>query len=80
MLNNIDYISYITMLVRKDVMDNISNMSNNVTIIMIAHRLTTLMNCDTIFLIEKGKLADSGTYTDLIKNNSFFRKMAKLNK
>jgi ATP-binding cassette, subfamily B, bacterial PglK len=62
------------------IMDNISNMSNNVTIIMIAHRLTTLMNCDTIFLIEKGKLADSGTYTDLIKNNSFFRKMAKLNK
>jgi ATP-binding cassette, subfamily B, bacterial PglK len=62
------------------IMDNINNMSNNATIIMIAHRLTTLMNCDTIFLIEKGKIADSGTYKHLIKNNSFFRKMAKINK
>ena len=61
-------------------MDNIYYMSNNATIIMIAHRLTTLMNYDTIFLIEKGKVADSGSYTHLVKNNSFFRKLAKINK
>jgi ATP-binding cassette, subfamily B, bacterial PglK len=63
-----------------EIMANIYNMSDNPTIIMIAHRLTTLINCDTIYLIEKGKIADSGTYTHLIKNNSFFRKMAKINK
>ena len=63
-----------------EIMENIYNISDNPTIIMIAHRLTTLINCDTIYLIEKGEIADSGTYKHLIKNNSFFRKMAKINK
>jgi len=62
------------------IMQNIYNMSHNVTIIIIAHRLTTLMNCDNIFLIEKGKVADSGSYKNLIKNNSLFREMAKIKK
>jgi len=61
------------------IMDNIHTMPSKPTIIMIAHRITTLTNCNTIFLIEGGEVADSGSYENLAKNNTIFRKMAKIN-
>lgn len=47
------------------------------TIIMIAHRLTTVMNCDKIYFMEDGRITDSGTYTELLTRNDGFREMAK---
>ena len=61
------------------IMDNIHTMPSKPTIIMIAHRITTLTNCNTIFLIEGGEVVDSGSYENLAKNNTIFRKMAKIN-
>ena len=46
------------------------------TIIMIAHRLTTVMNCDTLYLMNHGKIEDSGTYAELLERNPGFREMA----
>ena len=43
---------------------------------MIAHRLTTVKDCDTIFLLEKGELKGQGTFEKLIKNNDNFRATA----
>lgn len=60
----------------KIIMDAIHNFSGKKTIIMIAHRLKTVQKCDTIFLMEKGKIVDSGTYDYLVKNNSQFKEMA----
>ena len=59
------------------VMNAISSLSGKKTIILIAHRLTTLQKCDTIFLLEGGKLVDKGKYDILLKNNSNFQNMAK---
>ena len=42
----------------KIVMDAINNLSKNVTIILIAHRLNTLKNCDFIFKFDKGRLVN----------------------
>ena len=50
------------------------------TIIMIAHRLSTLKECDNIFLMDKGKVVDSGSYDYLIKNNLIFKQMSRENK
>ncbi len=47
------------------------------TVIMIAHRLTTVMNCDTIFYMDEGKIVDQGTYNELLQRNTKFREMAK---
>jgi ATP-binding cassette, subfamily B, bacterial PglK len=47
------------------------------TVIMIAHRLTTVMNCDIIFYMEEGKIIDQGTYSELLQRNKKFREMAK---
>jgi len=47
------------------VMEAIDALQGTKTIILIAHRLTTLRKCDTIFLMEKGVIIDSGTYQEL---------------
>lgn len=60
----------------KAVMDAVSNLSKNITIIIIAHRLTTVKNCDTIFLLDNGELKDKGTFEELMKVNDQFRKNA----
>lgn len=55
------------------IMDAINTLSHKKTIIMIAHRLTTLQNCDTIYVLEKGKIVDKGTYTELKSRHQTFR-------
>lgn len=54
---------------------------NNTTIIAIAHRLTTLKNCDRIIVLNKGKIEEDGKFDDLIKKNGMFSDMyyGKLN-
>lgn len=61
----------------KIVMDAIHEFSGKKTIVMIAHRLRTVEKCDLIYLMEQGKIMDSGTYKELIKNNIKFREMAE---
>ena len=43
-------------------MDAIYDFSGKKTIIMIAHRLATIRQCDAIYLLEKGEVKDQGTY------------------
>ena len=59
------------------VMRSILEFSKDKTIILIAHRLTTLQECDEIFLFDHGKLVDQGDYDQLIKNNSMFKRMTR---
>ncbi|WGD29848.1 ABC transporter ATP-binding protein [Ancylobacter sp. WKF20] len=46
------------------------------TLVMIAHRLSTVRNCDRIFFIKAGLVAATGTYDELIENCPEFRDMA----
>jgi ABC-type multidrug transport system fused ATPase/permease subunit len=52
----------------KKVTDAISKIGNNCTIILIAHRLETVKNCDMIYLLEKGEIKDQGKFEKLIDN------------
>lgn len=54
---------------------------NNTTIIAIAHRLTTLKNCDRIIVLNKGKIEEDGKFEELIEKNGMFSDMyyGKLN-
>ena len=56
----------------KAVMDAVNNLDKDITIILIAHRLNTVKNCDIIFKLDKGKVVDQGTFDEIInlKNNS----------
>ena len=61
------------------IMKTIANLSNQITVIIISHRLSIVKECDIIFLLEKGKLTTQGTYSELIQSNKTFEKMAKIN-
>ncbi len=54
------------------------DLSANRTVILIAHRLSTVKDCDTIFLLELGSVVASGNYEDLAATNASFRAMAGL--
>ena len=54
------------------VMDAVSSLTKDITIILIAHRLNTLKNCNIIFKIDKGKLVGQGTYKELINFDETF--------
>ena len=60
----------------KNIMEAIHNFSGQKTIIMVAHRLKTVQKCDQIFLVDKGKITDHGTYEELLKRNKHFKDMA----
>lgn len=66
-------------LTEKAVMDAVNNLSKNLTIILIAHRLSTVKKCDKIYLLEKGELKNEGTFEDLIKADDNFRLAVKMN-
>ena len=59
------------------IIDSIQSLSNRKTIIVIAHRLTTVKNCDKIFVMEKGKIVDEGNYQYLINNCKIFKDMTQ---
>ena len=59
------------------IMDAVHNIGNDITIIMIAHRLSTVKECDIIFLLEKGELRAQGTFEKLIEINDNFRENAR---
>lgn len=59
------------------IIQSINHLSRKKTIIIIAHRLSTVENCDQIFLFEKGKIIEQGTFSELIDKNEIFRKIAK---
>ena len=60
----------------KYIVEEIEKLKGTRTVIIIAHRLTTVQNCDTIFYLEKGELIDSGTFDELINQNASFKKLA----
>ena len=61
----------------KLIMNAINDFSGSKTIILIAHRLKTVKNCDIIFYMDQGSIKDFGKYEDLILRNKSFMEMAK---
>ncbi len=57
------------------VIDAIEGLDRTLTILLIAHRLTTVQHCDFIVFIQGGRVVAQGTYEDLLASNSDFRNM-----
>ncbi|MFN4192473.1 MAG: ABC transporter ATP-binding protein [Tabrizicola sp.] len=57
------------------VMEAVNRIRADKTIILIAHRLTTVKTCDTIFLMDRGRLLAQGSYDELLAGNATFRRM-----
>lgn len=62
----------------KQIISAIEQLRGDRTIITIAHRLTTVMNCDVIYYMRDGKIESQGTYDELILKNQSFRNLAEV--
>jgi ABC-type multidrug transport system fused ATPase/permease subunit len=58
------------------VMEAVNNLGHDITVILIAHRLSTVRQCDQIYLLERGEVKASGTYDELSASNQRFAAMA----
>tara|TARA_R110002012_G_scaffold64971_4_gene170588 strand:+ start:6028 stop:7836 length:1809 start_codon:yes stop_codon:yes gene_type:complete len=61
----------------KLIMDAIHDFSGRKTIIMIAHRLATVKECDCVYFMEGGRVVDFGNYDELVQRNQTFQRMAQ---
>ena len=57
------------------VQEAFSRLAVGKTVIMIAHRLTTVAGADRIFVIKDGSIAESGSWSELMKKNGLFKEM-----
>ncbi len=60
----------------KAVMEALHNLSGKKTIILIAHRLSTVRPCSRIFVLEQGGVVDSGTWDELSGQSATFQRLA----
>lgn len=60
------------------VMTTIGMLQSHLTILLVAHRLTTVQHCDLIIEIGDGRVVAQGTYKDLLEHSASFRTMAKV--
>jgi ABC-type multidrug transport system fused ATPase/permease subunit len=63
-------------LTERAVMDAVHNLGHAKTIMMIAHRLSTVRDCDIIFMLEAGRVVAAGSYDELLESNRQFRALA----
>jgi len=61
----------------REFMQALEAMSGHKTMIMIAHRLSTVKNCDRLYLIKNGTVVDEGTYDFLVSQNKEFQIMSQ---
>ena len=63
----------------KNIQDSIESLKGKITVIIIAHRLSTIKKVDNIYLLDKGKIIEKGSYDDLKNdNNSKFSEIVEL--
>ena len=60
--SNLDFIN------ENDIIEAINMYCNDVTVIFITHRLNTVKNCDMIYVMDSGKIVESGSHLELINN------------
>lgn len=63
-------------LTEQAVMEAVHNLDHGITIILIAHRLSTVRDCDIIFRMEKGQIKAQGTFSELIQTDEHFRALS----
>ncbi len=62
----------------KSIKENIDNLKGQCTIIIVAHRLSTIKNVDEIVMLDGGEIINTGTYEYLLNNDNNFKRMVKL--
>ena len=59
----------------KAIMDTLYTATQDITTILVAHRLSTIRNCDQIIVFDKGEIAETGNHDELMNKNGTYRKL-----
>ncbi len=70
--------SHLDLQAEKEVQIALQNVVKNRTVIVIAHRLSTVKDADTIFVLHHGRLVEEGRHTELMEKNSLYASLYKL--
>jgi ABC-type multidrug transport system fused ATPase/permease subunit len=62
----------------KSIIESLKTLPDNMTIVIIAHRLSTVRHADCIYLLENGQIVDQGSYDRLQESSGVFREMVHL--
>lgn len=64
-------------LTEQAVMEAVHSLGHEITIVMIAHRLSTVRECDCIYVLDRGQVSARGTYEELLASSDHFRRLAE---
>ena len=56
-------------------MATIDETAQNITAIIVAHRLSSIIDCDKIFVFERGRIVESGSHKSLLKKNGAYKSL-----
>lgn len=62
----------------REIQQSIEELQGQYTLIIVAHRLSTIRNVDRVVLMDKGVIVDSGSFEELVQKQEKFRKMVEL--
>lgn len=62
---------------QEEIKDSIDSLSGGCTVIIVAHRLSTIKNADIIFFLNEGQIVGQGSFNELFNNNEMFRTLFK---
>ncbi|MDN3204748.1 ABC transporter ATP-binding protein [Algoriphagus sediminis] len=62
----------------KSIQQNIDNLKGRYTIIIVAHRLSTVKKADQILVLDQGDIVGAGSFEDLVEQNKLFKRMVEL--
>jgi ABC transporter, ATP-binding protein, msbA family len=60
------------------VQNALENMMKHRTSIVIAHRLSTIQNADLIVVMQKGRIVEQGTHSELIQKNGMYKRLVEM--
>ena len=62
----------------ENIFNAVDNIGKSKTVIMIAHRISTVRNCDVIYLLDHGRVIAKGSYDELVATSPQFRAIAQV--
>src|SRR5690606_23613860 len=60
------------------IQQQLDKLHGQISMVVVAHRLSTIKNADKILVMDKGKIIDSGNYNELLKSSPIFKRLVEL--